>query len=142
MSCCLKICWLTLTKRKSSSLLCSTGVVLFCMLLVLSDRSPRCFAADTENKDLQVSEESAGQQDLDAAIEQKLSAQSLDDFERVIDLCRRAIRKGLPEDSRDCANNRIVGTLIDRAVMQYLMRLARPLTGQECVPLRCVISEN
>jgi tetratricopeptide (TPR) repeat protein len=87
------------------------------MLLVLSDRSPRCFAADTENKDLQISEESAGQQDLDAAIEQKLSAQSLDDFERVIDLCRRAIRKGLPEDSKDFANNLIVGTLIDRSVM-------------------------
>ena len=42
-----------------------------------------------------------GQQDLDAAIEQKLLAKSLDDFERVIDLCRRAIRKGLPEGSKD-----------------------------------------
>ena len=58
-----------------------------------------------------------GQQDLDAAIEQKLLAKSLDDFERVIDLCRRAIRKGLPEDSKDFANNLIVGTLIDRSVM-------------------------
>ena len=87
------------------------------MLLVLTDRAPCCFAADTENKELQSSAESAGQQDLDAAIEQKLSAQSLDDFERVIDLCRRAIRKGLPEDSKDFANNLIVGTLIDRSVM-------------------------
>ena len=87
------------------------------MLLVLTDRAPCCFAADTENKELQSSAESAGQQDLDAAIEQKLSAQSLDDFERVIDLSRRAIRKGLPEDSKDFANNLIVGTLIDRSVM-------------------------
>ena len=71
-------------------------------------------AVDTDNKAPNANE---GQADLDAAIEQKLSAQSLDDFERVIDLCRRAIRKGLPEDSKDFANNLIVGTLIDRSAM-------------------------
>ena len=38
-------------------------------------------------------------------------------FERVIDLCRRAIRKGLPKGSKEFANNLIVGTLIDRSVM-------------------------
>ena len=81
--------------------------------------SPICIAAETETEKSEEEKTNAneGQADLDAAIEQKLSAQSLDDFERVIDLCRRAIRKGLPEGSEDFANNLIVGTLIDRSVM-------------------------
>ena len=89
-------------------------------------------AVDTDNKTLNANE---GQADLDAAIEQKLSAQSLDDFERVIDLCRRAIRKGLPEDSKDFANNLIVGTLIDRSrcsLMPYLMLHDQLQTGHAC----------
>ena len=61
--------------------------------------------------------EPAGQADLDAAIEQKLSARSLDDFERVVDLCRRALRKGLPKESQAFADSLLVGTLIDRAGM-------------------------
>ena len=81
--------------------------------------SPVCIAgeAKAENTEKENSNSNEGQPDLDAAIEQKLSAQSLDDFEKVIDLCRRAIRKGLPEGSKDFANNLIVGTLIDRSVM-------------------------
>jgi len=61
--------------------------------------------------------EPAGQADLDAAIEQKLAARSLDDFERVVDLCRRALRKGLPKESQAFADSLLVGTLIDRAGM-------------------------
>ena len=81
--------------------------------------SPVCIAgeAKAENTEKENSNSNEGQPDLDAAIEQKLSAQSLDDFEKVIDLCRRAIRKGLPEGSKDFANNLIIGTLIDRSVM-------------------------
>jgi tetratricopeptide (TPR) repeat protein len=81
--------------------------------------SPVCIAgeAKAENTEKENSNSNEGQPDLDAAIEQKLSAQSLDDFEKVIDLCRRAIRKGLPEGSKDFANNLIIGTLIERSVM-------------------------
>ncbi|NDH93916.1 MAG: hypothetical protein EBZ13_05140, partial [Planctomycetia bacterium] len=61
--------------------------------------------------------EPAGQADLDAAIEQKLSARSLEDFERVVDLCRRALRKGLAKESQAFADSLLVGTLIDRAGM-------------------------
>lgn len=61
--------------------------------------------------------EPAGQTDLDKAIEQKLVARSLDDFERVLDLCRRASRKGLSKESQAFADSLLVGTLIDRAGM-------------------------
>ena len=81
--------------------------------------SPVCIGAETEVENTEKKDPASneGQPDLDAAIEQKLSAQSLDDYERVIDLCRRAIRKGLPGGSKDFANNLIVGTLIDRSAM-------------------------
>jgi len=90
-----------------------------CIVSLFPDMSPICIAAETETESTKNKKPNTneGQADLDAAIEQKLSAQSLDDFERVIDLCRRAIRKGLPEGSEDFANNLIVGTLIDRSVM-------------------------
>ncbi|MCX7431636.1 MAG: hypothetical protein NTY17_11645, partial [Planctomycetia bacterium] len=39
--------------------------------------------------------DSPGQDDLDAAVDAKLSAQSIDDFANVLDLCKRAIKKGL-----------------------------------------------
>jgi len=61
--------------------------------------------------------EPAGQADLDAAIEQKLAARSLEDFERVLDLCRRASRKGLAKESQAFADSLLIGTLIDRAGM-------------------------
>lgn len=90
-----------------------------CVAGLFPDISPVCIAAETETESTKTKKPNTdeGQPDLDAAIEQKLSAQSLDDFERVIDLCRRAIRKGLPEGSKDFANNLIVGTLIDRSAM-------------------------
>jgi tetratricopeptide (TPR) repeat protein len=61
--------------------------------------------------------ESAGQADLDAAIDAKLSAKDLEDFATVIDLCKRALKKGLAADSRTFAENLYTGTLIDRAGM-------------------------
>lgn len=62
-------------------------------------------------------DEPRGQADLDAAIEAKLSADSLDDYAAVIDLCRRAIDKGLAPESKDFADALYTGTLMDRAGM-------------------------
>lgn len=61
--------------------------------------------------------EPAGQQDLNAAIDAKLEVNELDDYGRVLDLCRRAIEKGLDDDSREFAENLYTGTLVDRAGM-------------------------
>lgn len=59
----------------------------------------------------------AGQQDLNDAIDAKLEVDNLDDFGRVLDLCRRAIDKGLDDDSRKFAEDLYTGTLVDRAGM-------------------------
>lgn len=58
-----------------------------------------------------------GQADLDAAIEAKLSADSLDDFGEVLALCKKAIDKGLDPESRKFADELYTGTLVDRAGM-------------------------
>lgn len=59
----------------------------------------------------------AGQQDLNDAIDAKLEVDDLDDFGRVLELCRRAIDKGLDDDSRKFAEDLYTGTLVDRAGM-------------------------
>ena len=64
-----------------------------------------------------LAEEPLGQSDLDAAMEAKLAADSLDDFAKVIDLCRRAIDKGLTKNSQEFADALYTGTLMDRAGM-------------------------
>ena len=61
--------------------------------------------------------EPPGQEDLNAAIDAKLEINDLDDFGRVIDLCKRAIDKGLDADSKKFAEDLYTGTLIDRAAM-------------------------
>lgn len=61
--------------------------------------------------------DAAGQEDLDAAVDAKLAARSLDDFEKVLGLVRSALRKGLDEASRSFANDLYTGTLVDRASM-------------------------
>jgi tetratricopeptide (TPR) repeat protein len=61
--------------------------------------------------------DAAGQEDLDAAVDAKLGARSLDDFEKVLGLVRSALRKGLDESSRSFANDLYTGTLVDRASM-------------------------
>ncbi len=95
---------------------CRWAVSPVCLALLISlaaTASPR--PAITAEDD--AASVSAGQDDLDAALEKKLSARSLDDFEQVLDLCRRAIRKGLSEDSQAFADSLFIGTLIDRAGM-------------------------
>lgn len=59
----------------------------------------------------------AGQSDLDDAIEAKLSARTLDDYGRVLELCKKAIDKGLDEQGRKFASDLYTGTLVDRAGM-------------------------
>ena len=61
--------------------------------------------------------EPPGQADLDAAIEAKLAARSLDDYGRVLELCKKALDKGLDEQGKTFANDLYTGTLVDRAGM-------------------------
>jgi len=58
-----------------------------------------------------------GQADLNEAIDAKLAVDELDDFARVLELCRQAVDKGLDEESRKFAEDLYTGTLIDRAGM-------------------------
>lgn len=59
--------------------------------------------------------DSPGQEALTAAIEAKLDADDLDDFEAVLNGCRVAIDKGLDADSRKFAEELYTSTLVDRA---------------------------
>jgi tetratricopeptide (TPR) repeat protein len=58
-----------------------------------------------------------GQADLDAAIEAKLSARALDDYARVLELCKQAKEKGLDAQGLTFADELYTGTLVDRAAM-------------------------
>ena len=78
--------------------------------------------------------ESPGQAELDAAIDAKLGANELDDYERVLEHCKKAIELGLDADSKKFADELYTGTLVDRAGMLvdaiydaiYDSSLARP----------------
>jgi len=61
--------------------------------------------------------DSTGQDELDAAIDAKLGARGLADFDRVLGHCRRALELGLDEESRKFAESLYTGTLVDRAAM-------------------------
>ena len=61
--------------------------------------------------------EEPGQADLDAAIDTKLSANDLDDYGTVLELCKSAVKKGLDEEARKFADDLYTGTLVDRAGM-------------------------
>jgi len=71
---------------------------------------------------------SPGQKDLDAAIDAKLSADDIDDYANVLDLCRRAIAKGLAEDQKRFAEDLYTDTLIYRAgrIVQAIYNVERP----------------
>ena len=58
---------------------------------------------------------SLGQDDLDAAVDAKLSAQSIDDYANVLDLCKRAIQKGLAPEQQQFAEDLYTDTLMYRA---------------------------
>ena len=78
-----------------------------------------------------VAEVTPGQDDLDAAVDAKLAANSLDDFEKVLELVRSALRKGLDEKSRKFANDLYTGTLVDRASMIGDALFQGPPEGQQ-----------
>jgi len=59
----------------------------------------------------------AGQELLDEAINAKFEIDDLDGFGRVLDLCKRAIDRGLDEGSRKFADDLYTGTLLDRSTM-------------------------
>jgi len=58
---------------------------------------------------------SPGQAELDAAIDVKIGARSLNDYDRVLKHCRRAIELGLDADAKRFAEELYTGTLVDRA---------------------------
>jgi tetratricopeptide (TPR) repeat protein len=58
--------------------------------------------------------ESPGQADLDRAFEARLSAKSIAEVGRVIDLCRDAIKKGLDDDNKKFAEQLLASSLFQR----------------------------
>jgi tetratricopeptide (TPR) repeat protein len=76
----------------------------------------------------QAAAESPGQSDLDAAVDAKLSAQSIDDFAAVLDLCKRALKKGLADDQRQFAQDLYTDTLMYRAgrIVQAIYETEKP----------------
>jgi len=58
-----------------------------------------------------------GQDLLNDAINAKLEIDEIDDFAKVLDLCKKAIEQGLDEGSKKFADDLYTGTLIDRAAM-------------------------
>ena len=85
--------------------------------------SPRAAAAEPVADDV-----SPGQRDLDAAIDAKLSADDIDDYANVLDLCRRAIAKGLSDDQKRFAEDLYTDTLMYRAgrIVQAIYNVERP----------------
>jgi tetratricopeptide (TPR) repeat protein len=77
-----------------------------------------------------------GQAEFDAAIDAKLSANSLDDYETVLKHCRKAVELGLDEESRKFAEDLFTGTLLDRAVVVSDAVFAGKADGQQWRTLR------
>lgn len=73
-------------------------------------------------------QDAPGQEALNEAIDAKLAVDDLDDYSRVLDLCRKAVDQGLDEESRKFAEDLYTGTLIDRAGMltEAIFRPGRP----------------
>ena len=71
--------------------------------------------ADAPARDASPAED--GQELLNDAINAKLEIDDIDDFGRVLDLCKKAIDRGLDEGSKKFADDLYTGTLIDRAAM-------------------------
>ena len=61
--------------------------------------------------------ENKGQEDLDKATEQKLSAKTLDDLSDVLKLCESAMKKGLSPANTQFANDLYTSTLLQRGTI-------------------------
>ncbi len=75
--------------------------------------------------------EGDGQADLDQATELKLAADSLDDLEKVVQLCESALRKGLDKGNEDFAKQLLTSTLY-----QHAAKLASAIFDQQPPDLR------
>src|SRR5690606_29635087 len=62
-----------------------------------------------------LAQENGGQEDLDKALQAKVTAQSLRDLNEVIQLLESAIEKGLDVESSDFAETLLVESLLERA---------------------------
>jgi tetratricopeptide (TPR) repeat protein len=74
-------------------------------------------AARAEEPAPAVTDEPPGQAELDKAIDAKLGADDLDDYERVLEHCKQAVELGLDDESKKFADDLYTGTLVDRAGM-------------------------
>jgi len=92
------------------------GVSLWLLLAVLPLAAAAEPATDAASSPAETAD-APGQEALNAAIDAKLAIEQLDDFGRVLTLCREAIDKGLDEESRKFAEDLYTGTLVDRAGM-------------------------
>ena len=59
-------------------------------------------------------DDDAGQEELDAAVEAKLGAESISDLAEVIDHCTRALDLGLNEENKEFANKLLASALFQR----------------------------
>ena len=81
--------------------------------------------------------ESEGQEDLDQAIEAKLSAETVSDLNKVIKLCDSALGKGLDKDNAAFAKKLLGSTLLQRA--QILVRPVLQPWPNETQSLRRIV---
>nr|MCS5616870.1 hypothetical protein [Pirellulales bacterium] len=109
--------------------LCPTTAALLLGLLLAASPLPN-WAAEEPAAD------PPGQEDLNAAIDAKLAVDELDDFGRVLALCRRAVDRGLDEESRKFAEDLYTGTLIDRAGMLVEALFATPRPDPQWTRIR------
>ena len=64
------------------------------------------------------SDNEAGQEDLDAAMDMKVGANDIDKLSSVIDRCESALKKGLGEYNKTFAKELLAGSALERAKMQ------------------------
>src|SRR5687768_4905339 len=80
-----------------------------------------------------------GQADLDKAIASKITAEPLEEFSEVIELCQSALDRGLDKDNTEFAKQLLASTLLQRAtlVAERLQSLPNDATAvQQFVRLR------
>jgi tetratricopeptide (TPR) repeat protein len=77
--------------------------------------------------------ENDGQEDLDKAIELKVTAEKLDDLASVIEHLDEALEKGLEKDNEEIANQLLVATLMQRGTMFSEAIFNVPQDGQRGV---------
>lgn len=82
-----------------------------------------------EKQDKEAKQENKGQKDLDAAFDTRATAQSTRDFDKVCDLCKSAIEKGLNEDAESQAKELWTSTLLEHAE-QLAQRILPPNTDR------------